>query len=277
MDPVVYEKLIAKFGLDKPLHVQYLIWMGRFLRGDLGFSFVNNQPVATQIVMRAKLTAELMLGSLFLSLSLAIPLGVVSAVKHNSIFDNIFTILSTIGYCMPRFWMGLLFIYFFAVSLGWLPTFGVSTLGVKFNFFEGLLDHLKHLVLPMVTCMFNYLAYYFRMVRASMLEVLHEQYLTTARVKGVKEQMVIYKHALRNALLPVTTALGMSMGFILAGSVVIETVFAWPGLGSYLVVTTIQRDYAGILGISMLIVTMVLVTNLISDIAIALIDPRIKY
>ena len=166
---VVLERFRAKSGLDKPLHVQYLVWIGNFLRGNLGYSFVSNQPVTVEIIVRLKLTVELMLGSLFLALLLAIPLGILYAVKRYSVIDNVFSTISLLGYCMPRFWVGVLLIFFFAVSLGWFPTSGVSTLGVEFTPLGSFIDHLRHPALPLFAATLAKIAYYFRMVRASMI------------------------------------------------------------------------------------------------------------
>lgn len=277
VDPKIVEEIRRDLGLDQPLYVQYLIWVGKFLRGDLGYSYVSRQAVITQIAERAWFTVELALLSEILALLLAIILGVISAVKHYSTVDNVFSVFALFGYSMPSFWVGLLLIFFFSVSLGWLPVCGTTSLGVELTPLEGFIDHLKHLILPLMVVSLSYTAYYFRLVRGCMLEVLQEQYIATARAKGLKERIVIYKHALKNALLPVVTFVGMSLGFVLAGAVVTETIFSWPGLGSYAVKLALSRDYPGLMGLNMVIILMVLFSNLCTDIVIALIDPRIKY
>jgi len=223
-------------------------------------------------------TLELMLVAEFVSVAIAIVLGVVSAVKHYSLTDAVASLGALIGYSTPNFWIALVAIMVFSVELGWLPVSGIQTLGTRFATpLDALVDHLRHLILPTSILVLGWTAYLFRMVRSSMLEVLSKDYITTARAKGLKERIVIYKHALRNALLPVVTYEGYSIGFLLGGAAVIENVFAWPGLGTFMVMIAEKRDYPTLMGLGMIIAIMVLIANLCADIAYAVVDPRIRY
>lgn len=276
-NPQIIELIRERLGLDKPIYEQYLIWISNFLRGDLGYSYVNNQPVMEQIKARLWLTVELVLSSQVVSLFIAIVLGVIAAVKRNSIIDNLLSLSALFGYSMPSFWMALIFILVFAVELRWFPVCGSQTFGVNFDLIGGIIDNLWHLALPLAVLSLGNAAWYFRLVRSAMLEVLEMDYIKTARAKGLTEKVVIYKHALRNAILPVVTAFGTSLGFVLGGAVVIESIFAWPGLGQFAYISTMARDYPSIMGINMMIVLCVLIANLVTDVVIALLDPRIRY
>ena len=275
--PEVMEEIRQSLGLDQPLHIQYFKWLGDFLRGDLGYSFVSRQPISSMISDRIWLTMELMLFAEIIALSFAVTLGVLSAAKQYSTVDYMCSIASLFMYSMPSFWIALIMIMLFSVWLGWLPVFGAFTTGVKFTFFEALIDHLRHLVLPVAAVSCVHTAYLFRLTRSAMIEILGEDYITTARAKGLKERVVIYKHALKNALLPTVTFVGISVGFVLGGAVVVETVFSWPGLGKLALDFAISRDYPGIMGLTMTIAVIVILANLCTDIAYALIDPRIRY
>jgi len=269
-DEIVREIYIKKWGLDKPIWQQYVIWLGNFIRGDLGYSFMTGRQVSQMIIERIPKTLELALSSLILALALSIPLGVLSAVKQNSIFDRLVTTFSVVANSMPPFWVGINMIIIFGVLLGWLPTSGAG-MG------KGLTEHLRSLIMPMVVLGLSRMGMITRLVRNSLLEVLHEDYITTARAKGLKEYLVIYKHALRNALLPVVTILGLQLAFILSGSVLVETVFAWPGMGRFFVLSANRRDYTTLMGFNLLISFMIIFAMLIIDITYALLDPRIKY
>jgi len=272
------EQIRSELGLDKPIPVQYLMWVSKLLQGDFGYSYITYEPVLAKISRNAWNTVELMLLAEIVSVVIAIILGVVAAVKHYSLTDALCSIGALIGYSAPNFWLALLALLVFALWLKWLPAFGMKSPGVTFDSpLLSLIDHLKHLVLPTSILVLGWTAYLFRMVRSSMLEVLRQDYITTARAKGLKERVVIYKHALRNALLPVVTYEGYSIGFLLGGAAVIEYIFAWPGLGRLMVEVAEVRDYPTLMGLAMIIALMVLVANLCADIAYALIDPRIRY
>jgi len=278
ISPEAREEIIKRFGLDQPIPVQYLIWVSKILRGDFGYSYINNAPVIDLVSVRIPRTLELMVLAEIASVAIGIVLGVLAAVKHGSLVDAGSSLGALIGYSTPNFWMALILILVFAVGLGWLPAGGMSTAGITFPTpFHALLDHLKHAILPVFVLAFGWAAYLFRLVRSSMLEVLRQDYIITARAKGLKERVVIYKHALRNALLPVVTYEGYSMGFLLGGAVVIEQVFTWLGLGHFMVLIAEKRDYPVLMGLSMIIALMVLIANLCADIAYAIVDPRITY
>ncbi|MDH5375954.1 MAG: ABC transporter permease [Candidatus Bathyarchaeota archaeon] len=278
IDPEMLEELRSRWGLDQPIPVQYFIWVGRFLQGDLGYSFHNQRPVSALISERITPTLELMLAAEVLSVAIAVILGVIAAVKHYSISDALASLGALVGYSTPNFWIALMAILVFALQLRWFPTSGTITLGITFSSpFHALLDHLEHLVLPVSILVLGWTAYLFRMVRSSMLEVLGQDYITTARAKGLRERVVIYKHALRNALLPVITYEGISIGYLFGGAATIEYIFAWPGLGQFMVDYANYRDYPTLMGLSMIIAIMVLLANLSADIAYAIADPRIRY
>jgi peptide/nickel transport system permease protein len=235
------QMLREQLGLDQPLPVQYALWVSRLLGGDLGYSYVSGRPVWEMISEKMWSTLELMLFAEIVSVAVAVILGVVAAVKHYSLIDAACSVTALVGYSAPNFWLALIAILVFSMWLKWLPSFGTLTPGVTFTSpLAAMVDHLKHLILPVSILIITWTAYLFRLVRASMLEVLQQDYITTARAKGVRERVVIYKHALRNALLPV-------------------------------------RDYPVIMGLAMIIALMVLFANLSADIAYAVVDPRIRY
>jgi peptide/nickel transport system permease protein len=271
------DQIRHQLGLDKPIHIQYLIWLNKILHGDLGFSYLSGKSVALLIKARIGNTALLMLSGLFISLVGAIIIGVTSAVKHNTIVDDIITPLGIFGYSMPSFWLAMMLILFFGLRLNWFPVMGVRTLGETYTWFNALQDRLWHLVLPVLSVAIGYMGYLTRIVRTSMLEVLKQDYVVTARAKGVGEWIIIYKHALRNALLPLVTIVGISVRSIVGGSVVVETIFAWPGLGKLAVDMAMQRDFPTLMGISIILVGIVLLSGLITDMTYAILDPRIRY
>jgi peptide/nickel transport system permease protein len=276
--PEVMEDFVKRLGLDQPVPVQYVLWLGRLLQGDLGYSFQNEKPVITIIGERVQLTLELMIVAEIISVIVAVALGVIAAVNHYSIIDGLTSVVALIGYSLPNFWLGLMLILVFGVQLRLFPVGGTQTLGIPFPTpFHALGDHLRHLVLPISVLVLVWTAYLFRMVRTSMLEVLGQDYITTARAKGLRERVVIYKHALRNALLPVITYEGYSIGYLFAGAAVIEYIFTWSGLGQFIVEMTVLRDYPSVIAISVIIAIMVLLANLAADIAYAFADPRIRY
>jgi len=277
VSPEIIDSVRKELGLDQPIPVQYLIWLSKLLRGDLGYSYVSNQPTVEMIGVRIGRTVELMLLAEVFSVTLAIVMGVISAVKHHSHVDAACSFGALIGYSVPSFWIGLMLLLVFSLWLKWLPSFGVQTPSETFSLFDVWLDHLKHLILPVSVLVIGYIAYLFRMVRSSMLDVLRQDYIMTARAKGLKERIVIYKHALRNALLPVVTYEGYSLGFLLGGAAIVESVFSWPGLGKFDVDLALRRDYPPLMALNVVIAVMVLLGNLCADIAYAIVDPRIRY
>jgi peptide/nickel transport system permease protein len=267
-----------RLGLDKPIWMQYLIWLKNIVTGNFGTSYIKEVPVIKLIKLYAWNTIKLMFSAQIFALIIAVPLGIISALKQDSIIDNASRFVSLFGVSMPTFWTGLMLIFIVAVRLDLLPVFGAHTIGAEFSSpIETILDEVSHMVLPMIVLGFSSAALITRLVRSSMLEVLRQDYITTARAKGLKENIVIYKHALRNALLPVVTVVGMSLGFLLAGATVTETVFAWPGMGRFVVQSTFNRDYPAIMAVTMLVALMVVLSNLITDIAYGFLDPRIRY
>jgi peptide/nickel transport system permease protein len=276
----IIEQIRKSLGLDQPLYMQYLIWINKILHGDFGITYSGayaGQPVLNLITSRLWNTVILMFTAQMLSLVVAVVFGVIAAVKQHSIFDNIISVAALFFYSMPNFWLGLILIFVFSLELGWFPIYGTQTIGANLTGFPALLDYLWHLFLPAFCVTVGYTAWLFRMVRSTMLDTLTQDYITTARMKGLKERVVIYKHALRNALMPVVTIVGLRLGFILSGSVVAEVVFGWPGLGNLAVQFALMRDYQGLMGLSVMIVLMVYIANLCTDVAYALIDPRVKY
>ena len=277
-DPLWVKTLTERMGLDKPIWEQYIIWLRELLRGNLGWSFVTRESVTNMLIDRLTNTAVLMSLALLVSILISIPLGVITAVKQYSILDNQLMLFTLFGASMPGFWLGLMLIFIFGVQLDWFPVTGTHTLGLVYtSWLHEFFDRLSYLVLPVMTLSFSRLAMLTRLTRSAMLEVLNQDYIVSARAKGLKELVVIYKHALRNALLPIITIIGLSVGVLFAGSGSVETIFAWPGLGKLIVDNVIKRDYPAIMGATMLIAITVMLSNLLTDLVYAYLDPRIKY
>lgn len=263
----------AALGLDKPVYVQYMSWMENLLHGNLGYSMTSFRPVSQIIGERILPTLELMGASLLIGLIIAIPLGILSATKQYSILDYICTSGSLLGISMPTFFLGLSLIYIFALKLGLLPSGGMVTIGNE----DDIVDKLRHLILPACVLGVNTAGLFVRYVRSSMLEILEQDYLRTARAKGVLEYLVIAKHALRNALIPIVTIIGLQVATLLGGAVITEQIFSWPGIGQLTIQSIMSRDYPTIMGLNLMAAVMVLAANLLTDIVYSVIDPRIKY
>ncbi|MGQ9598913.1 MAG: ABC transporter permease [Anaerolineae bacterium] len=261
--PELLAQVRHDMGLDRPLYVQYFSYLWGILRGDLGVSLYTNQPVLQQILDALPYTLELALSSLLISTVLGIVLGVVSALKHNTWVDSLAMALALVGVSMPVFWLGLMLIFFFSVRLRWFPPMG-----------QGGLDRL---VLPALALGLLSSASLARLVRSSMLEVLSEDYIRTARAKGLIERAVIIRHALRNALIPAVTVLGLQFGGLLSGAVITETVFARVGLGRMYVEAILNKDITLVQGLTLMIALSIMVTNLVVDLSYAMLDPRIRY
>jgi peptide/nickel transport system permease protein len=272
------KRLLELYGLDKPLQVQYWDWLKRLARLDFGRSFSpDGRPVWDKIKERIGITLSLNLLSLLIILALAIPLGVLSAVKPHSWFDKGTTLLVCFGFAMPSFWLALLLILFFGVYLDWLPISGLTSLNFsQFTFWQKIQDLAAHVILPVAGAAFMGLAGLSRYMRASMLEVIRQDYITTARAKGLPERTVIFKHALRNAMLPVITLLGLSLPGLIGGSVIFETIFAIPGMGQLLWGAVMARDYPVVMGELVIVAVLTLLGNLLADVSYALVDPRIR-
>lgn len=261
----------ARYGLDKPFIVQYGVWLKNALQGDLGRSFRNKEPVTESIAARLPVTLELAILSTVIAVFMGIPAGIVSAVKRNTVVDMIVTSFSVGWVALPNFWFAILLIMVFSVMLGWLPVAGYVPLG------QDPVGNLKSLLLPAFALGASYAAVMARQTRSGMLEVLNQDYIRTARAKGLREQRVILLHALKNALIPIVTLLGLHLGRVLGGTVIIETVFAIPGMGLLVIASIRGRDYMAAQGAILVIILGVLVSNLLADFAYAYLDPRIKY
>jgi peptide/nickel transport system permease protein len=302
INPERVATLKRQFGLDQPLPVQYVIWLvgndwmkvdadgdgvaesrgerRGVLRGDFGFSFQTREPVLDEIAERLPNTVYLMTITLFVVALIAIPVGVISAVKQYSFFDIVVTTLSFIGQAVPEFWLGLILILVF---YAWLdnpftgaplfPAGGMQTLGAGFDVW----DRIKHLALPVTMGAVTWVAWYSRFLRSSMLDVIHKDYIRTARAKGLAERVVLYRHALKNAAIPLVTIFALDLPYIFAGSLYVELLFSWPGMGRLFYQSALKRDYPVLLAILTISSAVVLICNLLADIAYALLDPRVRY
>jgi peptide/nickel transport system permease protein len=262
----------AALGLDQPLWKRYFVWIGNVVQGDLGINMITYRPVSRDIAERLPNTLKLTVAAFVLALLFSIPVGVYSAVKRNSLFDHIATVASVAGVSIPSFWFALILILFFAVNLGWFPTGGVKPVRGD----AGFLVQMKHLALPAIALAITELAAWTRYIRGQMLEVIRQDYIRTARAKGLKERTLIFRHALRNALLPLITLLGLAIPSFFSGALIIETIFSWPGIGRLTFDAAQQRNYTVIMGTVLLSSTLVILGNLLADIGYSLLDPRIK-
>ena len=273
LSPEVAAQVRARLGLDRPLVAQYAGWVMAALRGDLGRSFKTGDPVAALVADRLGPTLTLTGGALALALVVAVPLGVLAAVRRNTMWDALASIVSLFGISFPSFWLGIMLILLFSEALGLLPPSGLSEYGREAD----LGARLRHAVLPVLTLGLIQMASFMRFTRSSLLEVLQQDYVRTARAKGLPDGRVIWRHALRNALIPVVTVVGLSLPVLVGGAVLTETVFAWPGIGRLAVGAVFERDYPVIMGVNLMIAAVVIGANLLTDIAYCLIDPRIGY
>jgi len=281
----------AQLGLDRPLTTQYFIYVGKILRGDLGASILRGDPVLLDLIRRFPATVELATSAILIAIVVGVPMGIIAAVWRNSLFDGVSRMVALTGVSMPIFWLGLMLAWFFGVVLGWLPTgfrFGTEvTLTPVTNFHvldslltknpQALASSLRHLILPAVCLSTIPMAIIARMTRASLLEVLSQEYIRTAEAKGLPQQAVILRHALRNALLPVMTVTGLQVGRLLSGAILTETIFSWPGIGLWIFESIQARDYPIVQGATLFIATIFVSVNLITDLLYATVDPRIKY
>ena len=267
------EALYRQYGLDKPVVVRYAAWLGGVVRGDLGTSLTQGLPVGSLLMQRLGNTLQLALTALILTALLGVTLGVLAAVTQNRLPDHLISSVATLGMSVPGFWLGIVSIIVFSVRLGWLPSSGVSSVGAGFS----LLDRAQHLVMPAGVLAFTLLPNVVRVARSAMLEVLSSDYVRTARAKGLPGRTVLLKHTFKNALVPVIAILGLITTVLFSGSVVIESVFSWPGLGRLAIEAANGRDYPVILGVTLVTGTIVVVVNLLVDILYAAVDPRISY
>ncbi|MEN3289121.1 MAG: peptide/nickel transport system permease protein [Bradyrhizobium sp.] len=276
-DKVFVEQLRHKFGLDRPLPEQLLIYVKGIATLDLGFSFRQQAPVAQLIAERLPATLLLTLSAFAISLTLGIVFGVLAARFAGTFLDTAITVLALIFYATPIFWIALIAILFFSVWMDWLPSFGYETVGANYTGFHHVLDVGAHLIMPAATIGLFFMATYTRMTRASMLEVGRQDFVKTARAKGLRDGLIQRRHILRNALLPVVTLAGVHSGTLVGGAVITETVYAWPGIGRLMYEALLQRDYNLLLGVFVVCSAMVLIFNLVTDLVYRLVDPRIEF
>jgi len=273
LDPATISYVRRNLGLDEPVPIRYIRWVAAAVHGDFGRSFRDGQPVLDHITSRVPATLQLTVSALTLALVIAIHAGVVGATQPHSWLDHILTPVTFLGLSFPSFWLGIMLILLFSGALGWLPGSGLATYGRE----QDLLSRLRHALLPTVTLAAIQVAAFMRYTRAAMLEVLTEDYIRTARAKGLAPGSVMLKHALRNALIPVVTLVGLSLPALVGGSVIVETVFAWPGLGRLAVDSVFKRDYPVIIGIQMIIAAVIVLANLVTDLLYSVLDPRVTY
>ena len=271
-------KLRELYGLDKPWYVQYFVWLQRMAKLDFGNSFKDGRKVIQKIGERLPATLMLNILSLLLIFFIALPVGIYSAVKQNSVFDKTMTVIVFVGFSVPAFWLALLLMLLFGVKLGWLPISGLRSINYdELTAWGKVYDLARHLPLPVFVSAFSGLAGLSRYARASMLETLRQDYVRTARAKGVPENRVIFHHALRNALIPIVTILGLSLPELIGGGFIFETIFAWPGMGRLGYEAIMARDYTVIMGVGTIAALLTLIGNFIADITYAYVDPRIRY
>jgi peptide/nickel transport system permease protein len=273
LGPEWVEQQRENLGLNDPLPVRYLRWGQEILQGNFGYSTFDREPVADKIIERIGPTLRLMIAVQIISLVIALPVGVLSALRQYSFLDYLISMLGFAAISIPSFFLALAGIYIFGLELGWLPTSGMRTIGEKSSF----LDLLHHLVLPAFVLGLANAAPLIRYVRSSMLEVIRQPYVNVARAKGLSERAVIYGHAARNALIPLITVIALGLPGLFGGAVIIETIFAWPGMGQLAIAAVRSRDFPVIMALNLVIATMILLSNLLADVLYAVVDPRIKY
>jgi peptide/nickel transport system permease protein len=275
--PQDFARIEASLGLDKPLYIRYGVWFSHVIRGDLGISLITYRPVMGTILQKLPNTLELSIAALALSLVFSVPIGVYSAVKRNSLFDQIATVGSVAGFAMPTFFFGLLMIVIFSVKfkewgLPSLPSGGVASIGGG-----GISDHILHLIMPAFVLAFVQTARWTRYLRSQMIEVLRQDFVRTAESKGLKNRVVILGHALRNGILPLVTLLALDIPNLFSGQVIIEQIFTWNGVGRLIIDAVNMRDYTVVMGTTLFIAMLVIVANLLADVVYGLIDPRVRY
>ncbi|MDZ7866604.1 ABC transporter permease [Acidovorax sp.] len=275
-DAAFLERVRADYGLDKPMATQLVTYLGKIVTLDLGYSHRQQRTVASAIAERLPATLLLTLSAFAISLVGGVVLGALAGVRAGKLSDTLISLLALVIYATPVFWLGLMLVLLFSVQLGWLPAFGYQTIGTSISGWAAVVDKLRHLALPAFTLGMLYLAIYARLMRSSIIEVGHQDYVKTARAKGASEGRILWRHMLRNALLPVVTMAGVQAGTLIGGSVVIETVFAWPGLGRLTYDAVLQRDYQVMLGVFLVLSVLVIFFNWVTDLLYRVIDPRIQ-
>ena len=271
--PELREQIRRQLGLDRPFLVQYGYWLKETVQGNLGYRLIAREPVTDAILARVGATLLLMGTAMSIGILVGILFGVVSAVRQYSLLDSLLTVIAFLGLSTPVYLSGLIGLYLFSLRFDWFPSGGYSSVGEPFS----VLDRLHHLVLPASIIALNYLASIMRYTRTAMLDVLGQDYVRTARAKGLRERFVVGRHAFRNALLPIVTVVGANLAYLLGGAVFIESIFGWPGLGRLFLEGVGQRDYPLIMGMTLFLAVMILLANLITDVVYAFVDPRIRY
>lgn len=266
------QAMIERYNLDQPVAIRYIDWVTSASMGDFGTSYSTSQPVINRVAERLPYTLELSLFTIFFAVSIGIILGVISAMRRGAMSDHIINFISVIGLSVPAFWLALMLIQAFSIQLGWLPSSGVGARGSEFQLFNWL----SHLLLPVLILATTILPNIVRFTRSSMLEVISQNYIRTVRAKGAKESIVIYVHALRNALIPVITMVGVLIPRLLSGAVITEAIFGWPGIGSLIIEAARGRDYPLVMGVTVIITLVVVISNLLVDLVYSKVDPRVK-
>jgi peptide/nickel transport system permease protein len=270
--------MLSLYGLDKPIHVRYVTWLKRLMTFDFGDSLRNQRPVTELILERLPATLILNIASLFIALLISIPLGLYSALRQNSMFDKINGAVLYMLYSLPDFWVALLLIILFGVKLKLLPIFGMETIhSGDLGFIQYWADRIRHMILPTVCLTYGSLAFLSRFVRGSTLEVIQQDYVRTARAKGLKEDTIVYGHVFRNTLIPILTLLGLLLPTLISGSIILEAIFSWPGIGALFYESVLARDYPTIMGLSFITSLLVLLSTLLADLLYAWADPRVTY
>jgi peptide/nickel transport system permease protein len=275
-DEEVLNEIRATYGLDRPFIVQLGSYIGKVLRFDLGYSFFYTQPVSQLILQKLPATLLLVLTAQFLALIVGVFLGVYSAQRPNGLSSHFVSFFALFGYSAPVFWSGLLLLIGFSLHIQWFPVAGMRDVTIEGNFLEEAIDIIRHMVLPVITLASIFLALYSRLSRATMMEVLGSDYIRTAKSKGLTDREIIYKHALKNSLSPVITLAGLQFSAVVSGAILVESVFSWPGLGTLAFESIIARDTPTILGILFFSALVVIVGNLLTDLTLRLVDPRVR-
>jgi peptide/nickel transport system permease protein len=270
-DPETVAAVTKRLGLDQPLLVQFVRWLGAALRGDLGISYINNLPVSKLVFEKFPATLEIAVLALLLGSAIGVPVGILAALKRNTWLDFLVRVISLVGFSMPRYWLAILLTIVFSLNLGWIPPGGYVPLS------ESITRNLRFAILPTVTLALPIAAEQMRFLRSSMLEVIRQDYVRTAYAKGLEGRIVVMRHALKNALIPFTTIVGLQLGFLLGGSVVVEQITAWPGIGWLTLQSINRRDYSVVQGVVLFSALAFLIINLIVDILYSVLDPRIEY
>ena len=278
ISPESYQGMLKLYGLDKPMHVRYGIWLKRLVTLDFGTSFLDHRPVLVKIRERLPATLILNITSMFFAIVIALPLGLWAALKRNTPFDKLSGTALYMLYSLPEFWVALLLILLFGVKLKLLPIYGIETIDIRdAGTWPWIVDRIRHMILPVVCLTYGSLAFLSRFVRGATLEVIRQDYVRTARAKGLEERQVVYRHVFKNTLIPVVTLLGLLLPALFSGSIILEYVFSWPGIGELFFDSVSSRDYPVIMGLSFITAVIVLLSTLIADLLYAWADPRVIY